>query len=215
MVDEVLERLGKFRLTEAEQKEVSVDISSDVVLKRHGQQCLIGMSVAERSPNKEAFKATMVRVWKPKGVLFKEVGENIFFIELQSEEDLMKVQRGRPWSFDRNLVCLNTFDGRSAPKNIEFTKKFLWIQLHNLPFGGMTREVGMQIGGLMGDVVKADVNGEGIGWGPYLRVKVAINIHHPLMRGINLNMDGTKRWISFLYEGCHLSASNAELLNMG
>lgn len=67
----------------------------------------------------------MVKVWKLKGgVVFKEVGANMFLIEFHNDVD---PQKGRPWSFDRNLLCLNTFDSRSAPKDIVFNKKFMWI----------------------------------------------------------------------------------------
>lgn len=97
-------------------------------------------------------------------------------------------------------MCLNSFDGSTAPKDIEFLKEYLWIQLHNIPFGGVNKAVGLQIGGLIGEVLEMDLDKEGIGWGPYLRVKVAINILKPLMRGIHLSMGGTRTWISFQYE---------------
>lgn len=53
---------------------------------------------------------------------------------------------------------------------------------------------------MVGEMVEVDVDEESIGWRPYLRVKVAINIHNPLMKGMHLNMARNKVWISFLYE---------------
>lgn len=75
-----------------------------------------------------------------------------------------------------------------------FDKEYMWIQLHNIPLSGMTSGIGEKIGRMIGEVVEVDVN-EGIGWGPYLRVQVAVNITKPL-----LTMNGSKVWISFLYE---------------
>lgn len=162
-----MEKWGSFRLTEAEQKEISIDITTNAVVRRHGQQSLIGLVISERFINREAFKATMVKVWKSNGgVVFNEVGDNMFLIEFQNDEDLQKVQKGIPWFFDQNLLWLNTFDGKSAPKDVEFNKEFFWIQLHNIPLGCMTRDVGVHIGSMVGEVVEVDIDEEGIGWGP-------------------------------------------------
>lgn len=97
---------------------------------------LIGLVVTEKNIDKEAFKTTMQNVWKPKGrIQFKEVGDNLFIIEFQHEQDNQKVKKGRPWTFDHNLLCLNNFDGFSTPKDISFSKESMWIQLHNIPLG--------------------------------------------------------------------------------
>ncbi|XP_042972943.1 uncharacterized protein LOC122304742 [Carya illinoinensis] len=92
------------------------------------------------------------------------------------------------------------YDGMMAPKDIVFDSETMWIQLHNIPLGGMTRQTGLKIGSSMGEVVSVDVDEEGIGWGPYLRVQVNINITQPLMRGIISSFNGSKVWIAFQYE---------------
>lgn len=62
----------------------------------------------------------------------------------------------------------------------------------------------MQIGGLVVEAVDMDVDRKGIGWGPYLRGKVAINILHPLIHGIHLNMARNKIWFLSSMRDCHL-----------
>lgn len=69
--------------------------------------------------------------------------------------------------------------------------------MHNLPLEGMSREVGRRIGASVGDVVQIDVNSSGKGWEKSLRVKIMINLTHPLARGRVLNVQTKKLWISF------------------
>lgn len=64
----------------------------------------------------------------------------------------------------------------------------------------MTKGIGEQIGKLIGEVEEVDVDEEGIGWVPYLKVKVSIDTTKLLMQGILLNMQGNKVWVYFMYE---------------
>lgn len=38
-------------------------------------------------------------------VNFKEVGQNLYIVEFQDTRDLQRVQDGRPWSFNRFMLC--------------------------------------------------------------------------------------------------------------
>lgn len=67
----------------------------------------------------------MIKVWRPDGgIQFREVGENKFLLEFQYERYKEKVMWGRPWSFDRLLVCLKEFKGNTLPKGIYFPKEY-------------------------------------------------------------------------------------------
>lgn len=146
------------------------------VVSRHGRMSLIGLIVGNKLINKEAFKYTMLWIWKPSGEIhFKYVGDNLLFIEFTNDQDLEKVKQGRLWTFDRSLINSKEYYGMIAPKDIVFEEEPMWIQLHNFPLGGMTKEFGGKIGSMVGEVLVVDVDKEGIGWGPYLRVQVQ---HH-------------------------------------
>jgi hypothetical protein len=47
----------------------------------------------------------------------------------------------------------------------------------------MNRDMGMEIGDMVGEGVDVDVGDDGTAVGEYLRVKARINITKPLMRG--------------------------------
>ncbi|KAF5468801.1 hypothetical protein F2P56_012921 [Juglans regia] len=69
-----------------------------------------------------------------------------------------------------------------------------------MPLVAMTIEGRESIGATVGDVITVDVDGEGSGWGKFIRIRVNLDITKPLPRGRTIKMDGTQRWIEFKYE---------------
>lgn len=63
---------------------------------------------------------------------------------------------------------MEDFEGITPPAEIDFNSVALWVRMINLPLACMCKEVGYQIGSLMGIVEEVDTNEEGIGWGEYL-----------------------------------------------
>lgn len=70
---------------------------------------------------------------------------------------------GRPWFFDKWLLSLQEFDGNKSGNDVAFSTEPFWVQIHNLPLASMTREVGTQIGAVVGLVIKVDVDNDGLG----------------------------------------------------
>lgn len=101
----------------------------------------------------------MQSVWKLKGrVIFKEVATNIFVVKFQNEAELHKVQERQPWTFDRYLLCFTKFDGCLTLQQVDFNKELMWVQLHDLPKGMMTRVYGERLGKFIRKIIEIDVN---------------------------------------------------------
>lgn len=114
----------------------------------------------------------MQNPWKMKGrVEFRDVGNNLFVVEFQDASDFQKVQDRRSWTFDRFLQCFTNYDRRLIPQQIVFHKEPMWAQLHNIPLGMMNRAYGEKIGNIICENLDIDVDQDGLGRGPYLRVK--------------------------------------------
>jgi hypothetical protein len=67
----------------------------------------------------------------------------------------------------------------------------------------MNQVYGELIGGWIGKYIEVEVDEEGMAWGKDLRIRVAITVHQPLLRGVPLkesysNEDG--RWFDIKYE---------------
>ncbi|KAF5452999.1 hypothetical protein F2P56_027947 [Juglans regia] len=142
----------------------------------------------------------MAQVWRLEGwVRFKELGDHQFLIEFQFLIDKNKVLSGRPWFFDRKLLTVQEVDDSDVLNSIQFKFEPFWVQLHNLPLAAMSEELGIQFGATLGHIIKVDADSDGSAWGRCLRVRVAIDIHKPLLRGRWLNFNGHHYWISFKY----------------
>ncbi|XP_041025460.1 uncharacterized protein LOC121265854 [Juglans microcarpa x Juglans regia] len=125
---------------------------------------------------------------------------NRLLIEFQLLSDKKKVLHGRPWSFDRYLVCLKDFDGELSPNEVQFSSEPFWVQVHNLPFVGMTKILGEMIGAIIGKVHTMEVDAQGCGWGSFLRLKVDVDVTKPLKRGPMINLGGKPCWTYFKCE---------------
>jgi hypothetical protein len=79
-------------------------------------------------------------------VAFHEVGDNLFIIKFKTKEEMQWIWEGRPWLFDINIFVLQQYDGLKQPKEINFNKEVLWVQMHDLPFGCMTKRSGWEHG---------------------------------------------------------------------
>lgn len=89
MADE-LERLWEgFTLTEKEKYEVYLSEKATRRSKQRGKRCLIILIFMDKSINKEAFKATITKIWNPEGwIVFNEVGHNRMLTEFQKDVDI-------------------------------------------------------------------------------------------------------------------------------
>ncbi|KAK2973210.1 hypothetical protein RJ640_024497 [Escallonia rubra] len=131
----------------------------------------------------------------------KQVGENLILVQFFHRLDKQRVMEGSPWSFDKQLLILKEYDGDTQPSEIDLKCSPFWIQIHNLPFNQMEKGMGEAIGRKCGEVLELDVNGDGIGWGRCLRVRVLLDVSMPLKRGTMVHGAGSgPHWVHFQYE---------------
>jgi hypothetical protein len=205
-MDEEIERLcGKMKLTEGEQNGIAITEGDVTEAKEQGENCIVGKVWAEKPVNKEAFRTMLSRIWRLVGrVVFKEIGDNLWLFEFSNGDDKRRVMEGRPWSYDRQALVLNDFDGKTTPSHMKFNHTPIWVQVHDMPLLCMTRGVGEKIGASMGELVEVDIAGDGAGWGRSLRLRVVIDLSQPLERGRALKLGGKSYWVSFRYENLPL-----------
>jgi hypothetical protein len=171
----------------------------DVVVR--GQSCLVGKLISDRIIGKDALKSTLIRGWRPYGTsTFKVLDDNLFLVEFENVGDKSRVLEGRPWVFEGCLFSVEDFNGEAPPAQMEFDKASFWIRMFNLPLACMTKTMGVQIGNSVGQVEYVETEEHGVGWGAYLRVKIRLNISHPLAMGRFLKFHGANTWVAFQYE---------------
>ena len=102
-------------------------------------------------------KERMTLVWRPKcGVEITEVKYGIFLFRFFFHLVVQRILKGRPWSFDKHLLILGVIKEGANPTTIPLFLVPFWIQMHNLPLGFMSQEVGQSIGNYIGTFLEYD-----------------------------------------------------------
>ncbi|XP_040987632.1 uncharacterized protein LOC121235350 [Juglans microcarpa x Juglans regia] len=189
------------KLTEEEQQEVEVSNEDVISSESKSKHCFMLCVASDKEVNRGAFRSTMALVWQVEGkVVFKEVGRNKFLVELKERDDKKRIMQGRPWSFNKNLICIQDCEGFESWKVMKLQYEPFWVQCHDLPFAGMNANTSLNLGKAVGEVLKVDTDSSGVCWESFLRIKVMIDLTKPLARGRFLNLGNSKYWIPFKYE---------------
>ena len=127
----------------------------------------------------------------------RAAGDNIALFAFKLEADVEKVVHGEPWTYDRHLVALERYDGRNPVTELSFYNTAFWIQIHDLPFSLLTKEVALSLGVTLDKVIKIADNSELQG-GNFVRVRVVVDTSKPLSRGRLVSWDKDKDgWVSY------------------
>ncbi|XP_042958241.1 uncharacterized protein LOC122298932 [Carya illinoinensis] len=202
MEDGVLSSLYEgLKLTDEEKQEIEVSTEEISLSTSKSKLCIMVCLISDKETNRGALMGTLPKIWNAEGkIVFKEVGRNKFLVEFKSRSDKIRVLNGRPWSFDKSLLCIQDCEGAKSIKEMQFCFEPFWIQCHDMPFAGMTASMGQKLGSSLGKVLMVDTDGSETCWGKFLRVKVMLDITKPLARGRFISQDGEKFWIPFKYE---------------
>jgi hypothetical protein len=215
MADELGDLCKKISLTKGEKDGIQVkelDVSEARVI---AGKCLIGKVWTDKNVNQEAFKTVFSNIWRIVGsVKFKELKDNMWLVEFSDDGDKRRVLEARPWSFDRQILVLNEFDGITPPSQLDFSHSPFWVQVHDMPLLCMNKNVGTKIGNSLGELQKVDVVGNRLGWVSYLRLRVSLDITKPLDHGRALKFAGKSSWMSLNMKNCRCSVSGVGALFM-
>ena len=104
-----------------------------------------------------------------------------------------------PWSFDKRLVLLKRFTCDVSSENVTFQQSLFWIWVFNILIKSMNSMVG--IANEIGVPLLVDAAKSGLAWGPFLRIRVDVDITKPLMRSKMIHIEGMEKGcVYFKYE---------------
>lgn len=93
---------------------------------------LLGKLLTFKYYNREAFKATMQRVWHlVKSLRFHNMGEGLMMAKFEMHIKI-RVWDG-PWSFEKSFILVKDFEGSQQVKNIKMEDASFWIRVYDLP----------------------------------------------------------------------------------
>uniref|UniRef100_A0A803PJY5 DUF4283 domain-containing protein n=1 Tax=Cannabis sativa TaxID=3483 RepID=A0A803PJY5_CANSA len=141
--------------------------------------------------NPEAFKKRLKEMWPERfsiNVLEKE--PNFFTVEFGCFGDRKRVLIRQPWHFDFKLIVMSPLEAGSVVTAEMLTSTPFWIQVSGIPFLKRSRALAIKLGEVLGRFIEVDTASLKETWGPYLRVRIEIDVTQPLPRGTGFHFQG-------------------------
>lgn len=120
MADNLEELWKKLMFTEEEDMGIKLNSRSTRASRKLGKYCAVMKILSQRSINMDALRKNLRMLWKlNKGVQISKLEEELFLAEFRDEKDKKKVLDMCPWSYEKQLVLIQEFEGELTPKEIE------------------------------------------------------------------------------------------------
>nr|KYP64441.1 Uncharacterized protein At4g02000 family [Cajanus cajan] len=163
---------------------------------------LVGRFLTERTIRTMIMKDRMASIWRPvKGVSISEIQTNIFLFQFFHILDFNRIYEGGPWSFDNNMLILSKIHRGEIPTEVPLFHIPVWVQVHNLPAGFMSQEVGKLLGNAIGEYLAYDEKHNTSFWKAYMRIRVNLDIRKPILKEKKIKNPGEEwKTVNFKYE---------------
>ncbi|WJX85442.1 hypothetical protein P8452_67896 [Trifolium repens] len=165
------------------------------------QQSLIGKLLTDKIIPKQIINNALLGIWgNPKGFQISEIEGGFLHISMDNDRDIQRALKGNPWTIRNSWLMVQQWDREKDPKELEFHKVPIWLQLWNLPLHCKTITMGKHLGAQIGQVEDAAIY-DFPDKARIIKIKVHIDTNQPIKPGIFIGnaKDGIK-WIDFRYE---------------
>ncbi|MBA0634173.1 hypothetical protein Godav_025534, partial [Gossypium davidsonii] len=138
----------------------------------------------------------MRSIWRTKKKFeIQRVGQNLFLIVFELEEDLESILEGRPWLFRKSLILFNRLSQEMERDQISMTSSPFWIKIDSLLPELGKKDLMHAIGVTFGGVIRSEISDT------CCRLRISMDVRKPLRRGIFVSSINIKKiWVPFKYE---------------
>uniref|UniRef100_A0A803QQA5 DUF4283 domain-containing protein n=1 Tax=Cannabis sativa TaxID=3483 RepID=A0A803QQA5_CANSA len=155
----------------------STPVSISLLLKLH----------TIRPYNRPSLMKTLSGIWSSQchfPVVMSEHADGLFLVTFGCEGDKGRVLEGQPWHFAQSITIFATPDSSFplTPENLHYVP--FWIQVYGIPFMCKSYDLARFIAMEIGDLIEVDKDTNREGTGPYLRIRVLLDVNLALHRGV-------------------------------
>ncbi|KAK6126484.1 hypothetical protein DH2020_039757 [Rehmannia glutinosa] len=201
MEKDMVDKLNRFSLSVEDRSDISLEEKDIVKSKEKCGRNLLGKLFGTKKSNFAGLKFTMLKIWLTKEAFsMKEVGQNLFQFIFESQEDKLRVLRGKSWSFDNQYLIIREWSDKILDQADSITSTKLWVQVWNIPIQWITVKMGRKIGLKFGGILDVNIPEFGSPNGRSIRILVDINLEKPLLRGSYISLGVESCWVDFTYE---------------
>ncbi|KAK4258624.1 hypothetical protein QN277_005055 [Acacia crassicarpa] len=173
--------------------------------KDRKKKSLVGKILTQKNLNYPTVIAMITKAWQVKdGVEILDMDQNnlVFLFRFNSNEDFIRVLKGRPWNILGFLLNLQVWEDDMTLQDVNFDTAPFWLQFHNLPVDAFDSCNAKTLGDGAGEAVMLEdpmVDGKMLR--TFIRVRSIIRLDKPLSTGFWVPREGRERiWVKIRYE---------------
>uniref|UniRef100_A0A803QQP1 CCHC-type domain-containing protein n=1 Tax=Cannabis sativa TaxID=3483 RepID=A0A803QQP1_CANSA len=158
---------------------------------------------SKRGFNPNQFKNFILKQWLGRfAVTISDYDSESFMVTFGCEGDMRRVLSKESWHFHNQHLILCPPTALLSDLISSYTITPFWVQVYRLPFLSKSEALAKIIGNLIGDFLEVHDDSLNEGWGPFLRIRVGIDVFKPLLHGqmISLPWLRDELWIEYRYE---------------
>ncbi|KAM0899778.1 hypothetical protein ACQ4PT_021067 [Festuca glaucescens] len=184
--DQMEDLMARLRLTAAESEAVVLEDEDDLELIDL-DRAFVGKVLAPNALHIQTITSAMRPAWgNPKGLVFNPAGVNLFIAKFGSKADRDRVIEGSPWKVGKHAVLMKKYDTEVRPQQVVFDRMAIWARILSLPNRLMNAQRGAEIAKNIGVIKKIESDDRGRCWGGFMRLRVEISVHDPLLRCVTV-----------------------------
>lgn len=149
----------------------------------------------------DAVAKTFKQLWRStNGFKIRRLGDRKVLFVFDNLHDVDCIIKNQPWSFDKYLLVIQRYDSDYPTRNLIFNKVTFWVQVHDITFRYMIKQITECLCDIIGEVQKSSgvVDDEG---GHIMRVRITLDLTLPLCQGRVITLKGGgNSWVSFKFE---------------
>ena len=111
-------------------------------IHKSGEYIIVAKFLTLRYLVMEAVVHTFQQQWRSvNGYKIWNLGDHMVLFVFDNILDVERIIENQPWSFDKHLVVLQTFEEFSKLKDLVFDKALFWVQVHAIPIHFISKKV--------------------------------------------------------------------------
>ncbi|XP_016727842.1 uncharacterized protein [Gossypium hirsutum] len=201
MEEDISILLAKLSFSEEEKKRV-VSKKANKDNSKGYEHWAIGKLMTQEKVNKEAMYRVFKSLWYTKEeVNFVALKDGGILVKFCNEDDRKKILNLSPWLFDQCLFNMVPYSKDKTMEEYDFNHTPFWVRIANIPMEYMDRDMAMEVGSAIGEVLAIDWRDRDGGWTEYMRIRINIDINKPLQRVVYFTNHGGEEFVcSIRYE---------------
>ncbi|KAK8698521.1 hypothetical protein V6N13_114633 [Hibiscus sabdariffa] len=169
LLPQLLSAMDNLNFTAEEAEAVISDVPSD---EEDNSSWLVGSVVILKPINGDSVIRVFRSVWKAKNIHeIVELRPNFFLIKPSSIDAREMIFKRRPWVYHDEFFSIKPYNPALIVEDYDFLLMTIWIRVYRLPLRAMNRDMGLRLGGCVGE---------------FLRILVRVDIRKPLRRCVLL-----------------------------